>query len=196
MSKHLTTTHETTTINIENFVKQDHILRLIDTYIDFNFIYDLVDEYYSSSIGRPSIDPIVLFKIQLIQHLFGIRSMRQTIEECNYNIVYRWFLGYSFDDKIPHFSTVGKNYKRRFEGTEVYERIFDNIIQQAFDNDLISNEAFFTDSTHFRACANNNKYSNETIHIPVDDDENIKIINFEREKMGLKPLKFGRDKKK
>lgn len=196
MSKHLSTTSETTTINIDKFIKPDHILRLIDIYIDFNFIYDLVDEYYSSNTGRPSIDPVVLFKIQLIQHLFGIKSMRQTIEECNYNIIYRWFLGLSFDEKIPHFSTVGKNYKRRYEGTDVCERIFDNIIQQGFDNDLISDEAFFTDSTHFRACANNNKYSNETIYVPIDEDENIKIINSEREDMGLKPLKMGDGTKK
>ena len=50
----------------------------------------------------------------MIQYIFGIRSMRQTIKEIQVNIAYRWYLGYGFDEQIPHFSTFGKNYKRQF----------------------------------------------------------------------------------
>lgn len=56
------------------------------------------------------VDPVVLIKMVLIQYLFGIRSMRQTIKEIETNVAYRWFIGYGFSEKIPHFSTFGKNY--------------------------------------------------------------------------------------
>ena len=89
---------------IEDLVPKDHILRKIDKAIDFNFIYDLVKDKYSEDTGRPSIDPVVLFKIVFIQYLFGIRSMRQTIKEIEVNAAYRWFLGYDWNDPIPHFT--------------------------------------------------------------------------------------------
>ena len=117
-------------ISIEELVPQDHLLRKIDQYIDFNFIYDLVEDRYSKETGRPSIDPVTLIKIPVIQYMYGIKSMRQTIKEIEVNMAYRWFLGLDFYDKVPHFSTFGKNYKRRFEGTDLFEQIFQQILLQ------------------------------------------------------------------
>lgn len=76
-------------VSIEQLVPQDHILRKIDAAIDFDFIYDLVEERYCHDNGRPSIDPVVLIKIAVIQYMFGIKSMRQTIKEIEVNIAYR-----------------------------------------------------------------------------------------------------------
>ena len=59
-------------ISLDQLVPEDHILRKIDRYIDFSFIYDLVEEKYSTETGRPSIDPVVLIKIAIIQFMFGI----------------------------------------------------------------------------------------------------------------------------
>ena len=64
---------------LEDLVPKNHILRKVDRVIDFGFIYPLVEPLYCKDNGRPSVDPVVLFKIVLIQYLFGIRSMRQTI---------------------------------------------------------------------------------------------------------------------
>ncbi len=111
-------------VSLEQLVPKDHILRKIDDTIDFSFIYDLVEDKYSSDTGRPSIDPVILIKIPIIQYMFGIKSMRQTIREIEVNVAYRWFLGLDFFDPVPHFSTFGKNYKRRFEGTDLFEQIF------------------------------------------------------------------------
>jgi len=61
--------------NLDQMVPQDHLVRKIDTTIDFSFIYELVEELYSGESGRPAIDPVVLFKIPFIQYIFGIRSM-------------------------------------------------------------------------------------------------------------------------
>ena len=68
-------------VSMDDLVPQDHMLRLIDKAIDWSFIYDLVEDKYSSDMGRPSMDPVTLIKIPFIQYLYGIRSMRQTIKE-------------------------------------------------------------------------------------------------------------------
>jgi transposase len=102
-------------VALDQLVPDDHLVRKIEAAIDFDFIYPLVEEMYSLDNGRPSVDPVVLTKMVFVQYLFGIRSMRQTIKEIETNVAYRWFLGYSFSEKIPHFSTFGKNYVRRFK---------------------------------------------------------------------------------
>ena len=66
---------------MDDMIPQDHLLRKIDKAIDWNFIYDLVEDKYCADNGRPSLDPVLLIKIVFIQHLYGIRSMRQTIKE-------------------------------------------------------------------------------------------------------------------
>ncbi|MGZ7254017.1 transposase, partial [Streptococcus pyogenes] len=77
------------------------------------------------------LDPVMLVKIPLIQCLYGIRSMRQTIKEIEVNMAYRWFLGLTLDDRVPHFTTYGKNYSRRFQEKELISEIFSRILNQA-----------------------------------------------------------------
>ena len=83
---------------IDDLVPQDHLLRIIDKAIEWSFIYDLVRDTYSDGMGRPSIDPVTFIKIPLIQYLYGIKSMRQTIKEIEVNMAYRWFLGLELYD--------------------------------------------------------------------------------------------------
>ncbi|BAL00078.1 putative transposase for insertion sequence element [Oscillibacter valericigenes Sjm18-20] len=142
---------------MEDLVPKDHLLRKIEKAIDFSFIYDLVKGRYSEDTGRPSIDPVVLFKIVFIQYLFGIRSMRQTIKEIEVNAAYRWFLGYDWNDPIPHFTTFGKNYSRRFEGTDIFEKIFARILLEAVKLKYVDPKAVFIDSRHIKASANRNR---------------------------------------
>ena len=93
--------------SMDSMVLQDHMLRLIDKAINWNFIYDLVEDKYCQNNGRPSMDPVMLIKIPFIQYLYGIKSMRQTIREIEVNVAYRWFLGLDMLDPVPHFSTFG-----------------------------------------------------------------------------------------
>ena len=123
-------------ISLDKLVPQNHIIRKIDNALDLSFIYDKVQHLYSR-IGKPSIDPVVLFKIIIIQYIFDIRSMRQAIKEIEVNIAYRWYLGYGFEEKIPHFSTFGKNYKRRFQDTDIFNEIFFQIIEDANDSEIV-----------------------------------------------------------
>ncbi|MEG6510548.1 transposase, partial [Desulforamulus ruminis] len=101
-------------VNTDLLVPNDHLLRQIDGSVDFTRIYDLVEELYCPDNGRPSVDPVVLFKMVLIQHLYGIRSLRQTVKDIEMNIAYRWFLGYTLNEPIPHFATISYNFKQRY----------------------------------------------------------------------------------
>ena len=182
-------------ITIEDLVPNNHILRKIDKYVDFEFIYDIVEDRYCQDNGRPSIDPVVLVKIALIQYLFGIRSMRQTTEDIELNVAYRWFLGYDFYDEIPHFTTFGKNYQRRFQGTDVFEKIFQNILEQAKAANLVDESIQFVDSTHVKAHANRYKYRKvSTARISREYQEQLeKEIEQDRKKRKKKDLKPPKD---
>ena len=144
-------------VSLDQLVPKDHLLRKINNAIDFNFIYDLVKDKYSKDKGRPSIDPVTLIKIPIIQYMFGIKSMRQTIKDIEVNVAYRWFLGLGFYDDVPHFSTFGKNYKRRFEGTDLFEQIFAKILMQCMNHKLVNTDEIFVDATHVKAAANRKK---------------------------------------
>ncbi len=178
-------------ISLDQLVPKDHLVRKIDSKINFEFIYERVIDLYSEDAGRPSIDPLVLFKIAFIQYLFGIRSMRQTIKEIETNIAYRWFLGFGLSDEIPHFTTFGKNYARRFEGTKVFEHIFNEILKQAIESGCVKPEEVFIDGTHVKASANKNKRMKVLIkeegrlYASLLEEE----INEQRATEGLKPLK-------
>lgn len=176
---------------MDDMVPQDHLLRLIDKAIDWSFIYDLVQEKYSNDNGRPSIDPVMLIKIPFIQYLYGIRSMRQTIRETEVNVAYRWFLGLDMFDKVPHFSTFGKNYTRRFKDTDLFEQIFSHILEQCYKFRLIDPSEVFVDSTHVKARANNKKARKRIAKEEALFYEEMlkKEINEDREAHGKKPLK-------
>jgi transposase len=120
-------------INTEERMPQNHLLRKIDAAVDFCNIYDFVEDLYCADNGRPSVDPVVLFKIVLIQHLYGIRSLRQTLQDIDMNIAYRWFLGYTLNESLPHFSTVSYNFKHRFT-EETVSKIFEWILKE-YEND-------------------------------------------------------------
>ena len=176
---------------MDDMVPQDHLLRMIDKAIDWSFIYDLAADKYSSDNGRPSMDPVMLIKIPFIQYLYGIRSMRQTVKEIEVNVAYRWFLGLEMMDKVPHFSTFGKNYTRRFKDTDLFEQIFSHILQECYKFKLIDPAEVFVDATHVKARANNKKMQKRIAHEEALFFEEIlkKEINEDREAHGKRPLK-------
>lgn len=176
---------------IDDLVPKDHILRDIEKSIDFSFIYELVKDKYCEDNGRPSVDPVVLFKIVFVQYLFGIRSMRQTIKEIEVNTAYRWFLGYDLLESIPHFSTFGKNYSRRFAGTDIFEQIFERILLEAVRCKFVDSTAVFIDATHIKASANRKKSVNEQVKIEAKHYYKglMEEVNKDRESHGKKPFK-------
>lgn len=176
---------------MDDIIPEDHLLKQIDKHVDFDFIYELVKDKYCLDNGRPSIDPVILIKIQLIQCLFGIKSMRQTIKDIEVNIAYRWFLGLGIKEKVPHFSTVGKNYERRFKGTNLYEEIFSTVLERCIETGKVDKSIIFIDSTHVKAAANNKKFVNEEVKNTAKyyEESLKKEINEDREEHNKKPLK-------
>lgn len=192
ISKHVKKEPQMQLVSLEQLVPEDHLLRKIDAAIDFDFIYDLVEEKYSPDNGRPSIDPVTLIKIPIIQYMFGIKSMRQTIKEIEVNVAYRWFLGLDFYDSVPHFSTFGKNYKRRFEGTDLFEQIFQRILMQCMKQGLVDTDTIFVDATHVKAAANRNKSKKIQVARKAAKYYGKQLreeIDADRDSHGKKPLK-------
>ena len=176
---------------MEEIVPQDSLFRKIDKYIDFTFIYDKVKDLYCENNGRPSIDPVVLFKIVFIQALDGIKSMRKTCEKIKVDAEYRWFLGIPFGIDTPHFSTFSKNYERRFKDSNIFEDIFIEIVNQAIKYHLVDGTTFYTDSTHKKANANKNKYEDEIVTTVKERRKWLEEeINEERRKEGKKPFEY------
>lgn len=177
---------------LEDLVPEDHLLRRIENAMDFDFIYDEVEGLYSTlDWGKPGIDPVSLFKIVLIQHLYGIRSMRQTIKEIEVNMAYRWFIGYDLFEKIPHFSTFSKNYTRRFKDTDIFEKIFERILEEAVNCGYVDASAIFIDGTHIKASANKKKNLKKEIEDTAKayQEQLEEEIKKDREEHGKKPLK-------
>ncbi len=176
---------------MEEIVPKDSLFRKIDKYIDFTFIYDRVKDLYCENNGRPSIDPVVLFKIVFIQALDGIKSMRQTCKKLKVDAEYRWFLGIPFGEDTPHFSTFSKNYERRFKDSNIFEEIFVEIVNQAIKYHLVDGTTFYTDSTHKKANANKNKFDDEIVKIVKERRKWLEEeINEERIKQGRKPFEY------
>ncbi|MGC4379468.1 IS1182 family transposase, partial [Fictibacillus sp. Mic-4] len=180
--------HQIEMVALDELVPEDHLVRKVEQAINFDFIYQLVEDKYSLDNGRPSIDPVVLIKMVFVQYLFGIRSMRQTIKEIETNLAYRWFLGYGFTEKIPHFSTFGKNYERRFKDTDLFERIFYRILKEAMDKKLVDPSVAFIDSTHVKASANKKKYDKKVVRVEAKSyQKQLELeINADREAHGKK----------
>ena len=178
-------------ISIEDLVPKDHLVRALDKAIDLDFIYEEVKELYSEDKGRPSVDPVVLFKIIILQYVFGIRSMRQVIREIEVNMAYRWYLGYGLDETVPHYSTFGKNYIRRFKDSDIFERIFEEILAEAVRSGFVDASAVFIDGTHIKANANKKKSINEVVKIEAKhyQEELIEEVEKDRKNKGKKPLK-------
>ena len=175
--------------SIEEFVPSDHLLRKIDSAVDFTHIYDIVEDLYCADNGRPSIDPVVIFKMVLIQHLYGIPSLRRTVEEIKMNVAYRWFLGYLMHEQIPHFSTISYNFKHRYTEKTI-ERIFYWILSEINQAGYLSPEAVFVDGTHIKANANLKKAVKKAVPQAAKTYEKqlMEEINEDRDEHGKKPF--------
>jgi len=139
-------------VRMEDLVPEGHLLRLVDQYIDLGFIKDKVRHLYSHT-GRPSVDPEILLRMLLIGYLYGITSERRLCEEVKMHIGYRWFMGLSLEDKVPDHSTFSKNRHERFSENDVFQKIFDEIVQQCINKGLLTGKHLTVDSTYIRANA-------------------------------------------
>ena len=175
---------------LDSLVPEKHLLRKIEKAVDFEAIYGMVEHLYCEDNGRPAADPVVLVKMALLQHLYGIPSLRRTRDEVEMNMAYRWFIGYDIDTPVPHFATVSYAFASRFP-SEVFEEIFSWILEEAVGKGLVKAQTVFIDATHVKANANRKKYRKELAQRTARIyDEQLRIeIEADRAAHGKKPLK-------
>jgi len=137
---------------LEDQVPETHLLRLIDKYISFEFVRQQLKDSYSET-GRPSIDPELLLRILLIGYLYGITSERKLIEELRMHLAWRWFTGLGFDQEIPHHSTFSKNRHGRFQGSKLFEQLFEQIVRQCVEAGLVQGDNLSVDGSFVEANA-------------------------------------------
>ena len=111
----------------------------------------LKDSY--SETGRPSIDPQLLLRILLVGYLYGITSERKLVEELRMHLAWRWFTGLSFDQEIPHHSTFSKNRHGRFEESNVFQQLFEEIVDRCMEEGLVEGEHLSVDGSFVPANA-------------------------------------------
>jgi hypothetical protein len=125
----------------------------------------------------------------LIQHLFGIPSLRQTYQRIQDTLSYRWFLGYGLLDEIPHFATVSYAFCKRFP-EELTSEIFEHILNKALNNRMVDPGIIFIDGTHVKASANKKKFQKQKVArtAKIYTEQLREEVNAEREKLGKKPI--------
>src|SRR5512146_1891958 len=137
---------------LEDHVPENHLLRLIDRHVSFEFVREQLKPSYSDT-GRPSIDPEVLLRILLIGYLYGITSERKLVEELRMHLAWRWFTGLGFDQEIPHHSTFSKNRHGRFQESNLFRELFEEIVRSCFDAGLVKGEHMSVDGSFIQANA-------------------------------------------
>lgn len=167
-------------LSLERLVPDDHLLRLIANAVDFSFIRPLCRPFYSHT-GRPSVDPVVLFKMLLIGYLYGITSERRLARELSLNLAYRWFLGYDFDQPTPDHSVLSKA-RARF-GPEVFERFFRRSIELCGEAGLLKEGPVYVDSTLIQASASVDLMvpRDERLQPPLSIEEYVQRLYAENE---------------
>jgi transposase len=137
---------------LEDQVPETHLLRLIEKHISFAFVRQQLKDRYSQ-MGRPSIDPELLLRILLIGYLYGISSERKLVEELRMHLAWRWFTGLGFDQEIPHHSTFSKNRHGRFQESNLFEELFEQIVRQCVEVGLVEGKHLSVDGSFVEANA-------------------------------------------
>ena len=137
---------------LEEYIPQNHLLRLIDKHIDFSFVREQLRDSYSDT-GRPSVDPELLLRILLIGYLYGITSERKLVEDLGMHLAWRWFTGLGFHQEIPHHSTFSKNRHGRFQESKLFQQLFEQIVQQCLEVGLVRGDNLSVDGSFVEANA-------------------------------------------
>jgi transposase len=137
-------------VSLEELVPPNHFYRHLEYALDLGFVRDLVRDAYAD-IGRPSIDPVVFFKLQLILFFEGLRSERQLLQIVADRLSLRWYLGYDLSESLPDHSSLTRIRERY--GLEVFRRFFETIVEQCIGAGLVWGQELYIDATKVAANA-------------------------------------------
>jgi len=142
------------TVSLEDLVPADHFYRHLERTLDLSFVRDLVRDRYSA-FGRPSIDPVVFFKLQLVMFFEGIRSERQLEYVGADRLSVRWYVGYDLHEPLPDHSNMTRIRDRY--GITIFRRFFEAIVERCQDDGLIWGKELYADATLVEANADRDK---------------------------------------
>lgn len=137
-------------ISLEDLVTKDNFYRRLEATLDLSFVRELVQPLYAKE-GRPSVDPVVFFRLQLVMFFENIRSERELMRIAADRLSVRWYLGYGLHEPLPFHSSLTRA-RERF-GVEVFRRFFEEIVETCVEAGLVWGEEFFFDATKVRADA-------------------------------------------
>ncbi|MDP9362980.1 MAG: IS1182 family transposase [Chloroflexota bacterium] len=137
-------------VSLEDLVPDDHFYRQLEHTLDLSFVRDLVRDAYAG-IGRPSVDPVVFFKLQLVLFFEGLRSERQLMRVVADRLSLRWYLGYDLTEALPDHSSLTR--MRQRYGLDVFRRFFEAITQECVQAGLVWGQELYIDSTDVAANA-------------------------------------------
>src|SRR5712692_10574430 len=137
-------------VSLEDLVPHDHFYRHLERSLDLSFVREFVQQTYVG-IGRPSIDPVVFFKLQLVMFFEGIRSERQLMRHAADRLSMLWYLGYDLGEPLPDHSSLTR-IRQRY-GVDVFRRFFDAIVEQCQQEKLVWGRELYIDSTQVHANA-------------------------------------------
>jgi transposase len=154
-------------VSLEDLVPQDNFYRQLEAKLDLTFVREWSRELYAER-GRPSIDPAVFFKLQLIIFFEGIRSERQLIATASLNLAHRWYLGYALDEDLPDHSSLTRIRQRL--GIDIFQRFFEKIVDLCQEVGLVWGRELYFDATRVRADADTDSlvpryYHEATTHV-------------------------------
>src|SRR5262245_40050257 len=163
-------------------VPQSHPLRPIRKMVD-DALQQLSPEFDAmySETGRPSIPPEQLLRALLLQMLYSVRSERQLMEQLDYNLLFRWFVGLSMDDRVWDPTVFTKNRERLLRG-DIARAFFERVLAQAQGRHLLSAEHFTVDGTLIEAWAGLKSFKKRGTEAPPPDDPGNPTVNFHGER--------------
>ncbi|MFM8313387.1 MAG: transposase [Deltaproteobacteria bacterium] len=123
-------------VDVEKLIPAEHLLRRIDKVLDLSFIRAETKSLYCADNGRPSIDPEVFFRSQLLSYIYDLGGDRQLCEEVRVNIAYRWFVGLALEDEVFDHSSMTRIRDRL--GEEVFKKLFERMIDQCKEAGLVT----------------------------------------------------------
>jgi len=137
-------------LSLEDLVPEDNFYRRLQARLDLSFVRELVEPLYAEG-GRPSVDPVVFFKLQLVMFFEDIRSERQLMGVVADRLSLRWYLGYDLQEPLPDHSSLTRIRERY--GLSVFRRFFERIVEMCVEAGLVWGEELFIDATKVEANA-------------------------------------------
>src|SRR6478672_5630949 len=140
--------------HLDDRVPKDHLLRRIDCFVMTALadMHERLKPYYSE-IGRPSVDPDLMFRMLIVGYCYALRSERRLTQEVELHLAYRWFCRLDLDDKVPHHSTFSENRLHRFRESDVFRHIFERVVAACMASGLVKGEGFALDASVMEANA-------------------------------------------